>query len=126
MAGTFGRFAAAPIGPLLAARDGGLTLATTAAADLNRMARSDIAQTEGAVGVEFAVWGDDEMAAVVGIVTGSAPLDAYPGATAGGLGWNLAGGRLVINGSSAAVGLPFVGRGDTAGLLVEIGSPNRL
>jgi hypothetical protein len=126
MAETFGRFAAAPIGPLLAARDGGLTLATTAAADLNRMARSDIAQTEGTVGVEFAVWGDDEMAAVVGIVTGSAPLDAYPGATAGGLGWNLAGGRLVINGSAAAVGLPFVGRADTAGLLVEIGSPNRL
>lgn len=126
MAGTFGRFAAAPIGPLLAARDGGLTLATTAAADLNRMARSDIAQTEGTVGVEFAVWGEDEMAAVVGFVTGSAPLDAYPGATAGGLGWNLAAGRLVINGSAAAVGLPFVGRGDTAGLLVEIGSPNRL
>lgn len=126
MAGTFGRFAAAPIGPLLAARDGGLTLATTAAADLNRMARSDIAQTEGTVGVEFAVWGDDEMAAVVGIVTGSAPLDAYPGATAGGLGWNLTGGRLIINGSAAAVGLPFVGRGDTAGLLVEIGSPNRV
>lgn len=126
MAETFGRFAAAPIGPLLAARDGGLTLATTAAADLNRMARSDIAQTEGTVGVEFAVWGEDEMAAVVGIVTGSAPLDAYPGATAGGLGWNLAAGRLVINGSAAAVGLPFVGRGDTAGLLVEIGSPNRL
>jgi hypothetical protein len=90
------------------------------------MARSDISQTEGTVGVEFAVWGDDEMAAVVGIVTGSAPLDAYPGATAGGLGWNLAAGRLVINGSAAAVGLPFVGRGDTAGLLVEIGSPNRL
>lgn len=126
MAETFGRFAAAPIGPLLAARDGGLTLSTTAAADLNRMARSDIAQTEGTVGVEFAVWGDDAMAAVVGIVTGSAPLDAYPGATAGGLGWNLAGGRLIINGSAAAVGLPFVGRGDTAGLLVEIGSPNRL
>lgn len=126
MAETFGRFAAAPIGPLLAARDGGLTLATTAAADLNRMARSDIAQTEGAVGVEFAVWGDDEMVAVIGIVTGSAPLDAYPGATAGGLGWNLAGGRLIINGSAAAVGLPFVGRGDTAGLLVDIGSPNRL
>ncbi|WP_312327938.1 hypothetical protein [Stenotrophomonas sp.] len=126
MAETFGRFAAAPIGPLLAARDGGLTLATTAAADLNRMARSDIAQAEGTVGVEFAVWGDDEMAAVVGIVTGSAPLDAYPGAAAGGLGWNLAGGRLLINGSVAAVGLPLVGRGDTAGLLVEIGSPSRL
>jgi hypothetical protein len=126
MAETFGRFAAAPIGPLLAARDGGLTLATTSAADLNRMARSDIAQTEGTVGVEFAVWGEDEMAAVVGIVTSSAPLDAYPGATAGGLGWNLAAGRLMINGTAAAVGLPFVSRGDTAGLLVEIGSPNRL
>lgn len=126
MADTFGRFAALPIGPLLAARDGGLTLATTAAADLNRMARSDIAQAEGTVGVEFAVWGEDEMAAVVGIVDGAAPLDAYPGATAGGLGWNLAGGRLIISGSAAVVGLPFVGRGDTAGLLVEIGNPNRL
>lgn len=126
MADTFGRFAALPIGPLLAARDGGLTLTTTAAADLSRMARSDISQAEGTVGVEFAVWGDDDMSAVVGIVNDGAPLTAYPGGTMGGLGWNLAGGRLVLNGSSVAQGLPFVGRGDTVGLLVEIGSPNRL
>jgi hypothetical protein len=126
MADTFGRFAALPIGPLLAARDGGLTLATTAATDLNRMARSDISQTSGTVGVEFAVWGDDELSAVAGIVNGSAPLNAFPGGAAGGLGWDLAGGRLLVNGGAVAVSLPVVHRGDTVGLLVEIGSPNRV
>ena len=126
MADTFGRFAALPIGPMLAARDGGLTLTTTGPADLNRMARSDLSQSEGTVGVEFAAWGEDEMAVVVGIVSESAPLDAYPGATAGGLGWNLAAGRLIVNGSAAVVGLPFVGRGDIAGLLVEMGTPSQL
>ncbi len=67
MADTFGRFAALPIGPLLAARDGGLTLTTTEAADINRMARSDIALATGTAGVEFAVWGDDDMAAIIGL-----------------------------------------------------------
>lgn len=126
MTNTFGRFAALPIGPLLAARDGGLTLATTSAADLNRMARSDIAQSAGTVGAEFALWGEDDMSAVVGIVNGAASLAGYPGSDAGGIGWNLAGGRVIANGSAVAVGLPFVGRGDTAGVLVEIGIPNRL
>lgn len=73
MTDTFGRFAALPIGPLLAARDGGLTLATTAAADLNRCARSDFALSAGVVGVEFALWGDDDLSAVVGFVTAAAP-----------------------------------------------------
>lgn len=126
MADTFGRFAALPIGPQLAARDGGLTLATTGPADLKRMARSDMTQSAGTVGVEFALWGEDEMSAVVGIVNGAASLAGYPGSDAGGIGWNLAGGRVIANGSAVVVGLPFVGRGDTAGLLVEIGSPNRL
>lgn len=80
MTDTFGRFAALPIGPLLAARDGGLTLATTAAADLNRCARSDFALSAGVVGVEFALWGDDDLSAVVGFVTAAAPLSQAPGA----------------------------------------------
>lgn len=105
MADNFGRFAAVPIGPLLAARDGGLTLATTAEANLNRMARSDVAQSAGTVGVEFAVWGDDDVSAVIGLATAAAPLNSYPGAAAGGVGWELGTGRVLLDGAPVASGL---------------------
>ena len=49
MTDTFGRFAATPIGPLLAARDGGLTLATTGATALASHARSDFGLDAGTV-----------------------------------------------------------------------------
>jgi len=126
MADNFGRFAAVPIGPLLAARDGGLTLATTAAANINRMAKSDVAQSTGTVGVEFAVWGDDPMAAVIGVVTAEAPLNSYPGATAAGVGWELGTGRVMLNGAAVASGLPIAKHGDIAGLRVVFGTPTRL
>lgn len=126
MADNFGRFAAVPIGPLLAARDGGLTLATTAAANINRMAKSDVAQSTGTVGVEVAVWGDDPMAAVIGVVTAEAPLNSYPGATAAGVGWELGTGRVMLNGAAVASGLPIAKHGDIAGLRVVFGTPTRL
>lgn len=126
MADTFGRFAALPIGPLLAARDGGLTLATTAAADTNRCARSDFALADGLVGVEFALWGDDDLAAVVGFVTAAAALDESPGSNGDGIGWELATGRLVQGIGAIATGLPLVAHGDIVGLRVAFGSPSRL
>jgi hypothetical protein len=126
MADNFGRFAAVPIGPLLAARDGGLTLATTAAANINRMAKSDVAQSTGTVGLEVAVWGDDPMAAVIGVVTAEAPLNSYPGATAAGVGWELGTGRVMLNGAAVASGLPIAKHGDIAGLRVVFGTPTRL
>ncbi len=126
MADNFGRFAAVPIGPLLAARDGGLTLATTAAANINRMAKSDVTQSTGTVGVEVAVWGDDPMAAVIGVVTAEAPLNSYPGATAAGVGWELGTGRVMFNGAAVASGLPIAKHGDIAGLRVVFGTPTRL
>ncbi|MHC9012097.1 hypothetical protein ACYX79_10790 [Stenotrophomonas rhizophila] len=126
MADNFGRFAAVPIGPLLAARDGGLTLATTAEANLNRMARSDVAQSAGTVGVEFAVWGDDDVSAVIGLATAAAPLNSYPGAAAGGVGWELGTGRVLLDGAPVASGLPIVKHGDIVGLRVVFGTPSRL
>lgn len=126
MTDTFGRFAALPIGPLLAARDGGLTLATTAAADLNRCARSDFALSAGVVGVEFALWGDDDLSAVVGFVTAAAPLSQAPGANGEGIGWELATGRLIQGIGAIATGLPVVALGDIVGMRVSFGSPSRL
>ncbi|KOQ67111.1 hypothetical protein [Stenotrophomonas maltophilia] len=126
MTDTFGRFAALPIGPLLAARDGGLTLATTAAADLNRCARSDFALSAGVVGVEFALWGDDDLSAVVGFVTAAAPLSQAPGANGEGIGWELATGRLIQGVGAIATGLPVVALGDIVGMRVSFGSPSRL
>ncbi len=126
MADTFGRFSALPIGPLLAARDGGLTLATTAAANGARCARSDFALGSGTVGVEFAVWGDDALAAVLGFVTPSASLSQSPGSNANGIGWELATGRLLQGVGAVATGLPPVTHGDIVGLRVAFGSPSRL
>lgn len=126
MADTFGRFAALPIGPLLAARDGGLTLATTAAADLGRMARSDFALSTGTAGVEFAVWGDDVLAAMVGVVSPAAPLEAHPGASAAGIGWDLATGRVLQGNGAITSGLPAVKHGDMVGLRLNFGIPTVL
>ncbi|MCU1123525.1 hypothetical protein ABK045_20155 [Stenotrophomonas pavanii] len=126
MADTFGRFAALPIGPLLAARDGGLTLATTDAADLNRMARSDVSQSAGTVGVEFALWGEDDLVAVVGLVNEGASLAGYPGADNNGLGWNLATGWVMRNGAPLTTGLPAVAKGDMVGVEVVIGDTSRV
>jgi len=121
MAETFGRFAAVPIGPLLAARDSGLALATTGAANINRAARSDVVRDSGTAGVEFAVWGDDDMAAVVGAVNASASLSAVLGG-AGSIGWNLAVGSLRINGTTVKTGLATVAKGDMVGVLVIFGA----
>lgn len=126
MADTFGRFAALPIGPLLAARDGGLTLATTAAAEIHHMARSDLALDHGTFGAEFAVWGDDPMAAVVGVATAGASLTTFPGGDAAGIGWNLGAGTVLFNGGPVAAGLPVLAKGEIAGVLVEVGAPTRL
>lgn len=123
MSETFGRFAAVPIGPALSARDSGLTLATTAAADINRTARSDIPQDDGTVGVEFAVWGDDALQAVVGVVNASASLATVLG-SAGGIGWNLGAGTLRVGGATVASGLPLVLKGDMVGVQLVIGTPN--
>lgn len=121
MAETFGRFAAVPIGPLLAARDSGLALATTGAANINRAARSDVVRDSGTAGVEFAVWGDDDMAAVVGAVNASASLSAVLGG-AGSIGWNLAVGSLRINGTTVKTGLAAAAKGDMVGVLVIFGA----
>ncbi len=126
MADTFGRFGALPIGMLLAARDGGLTLATTAAADLSRMARSDVSVDSGTAGVEFAVWGEDDLAAVVGLVSAAASFATFPGGDGAGLGWNLAARTLVTNGGQVATGMPAVAKGDIVGVSVAVGSPNRV
>jgi hypothetical protein len=126
MVDTFGRFAALPIGPLLAAREGGLTLATTGPADIYRHARSDIALESGRAGVEFAVWGEDDMAAMVGLVEDGAPLAHFPGGTGEGIGWDIASGRVMQYGGPVATGLPAAGHGDIVGLRIDFGAPSRL
>lgn len=121
---TFARFAAAPIGPLLAARDSGLTLATTAAADINRTARSDLSHAAGTRGAEIAIDGDDALVAVFGLVNAVAPLNAYVGADANGIGWSLHTGEILVNGVVVASGLPLVAKGDMVGVRVEMGAPH--
>lgn len=126
MADTFGRFAAVPIGPLLSARDSGLTLATTGSATTDRTARSDVPVDGGTFGVEFAAWGDDDLLALVGAVNASASLSARVGGQAGGIGWNLATGNLLAGGQTIASGLPAVEKGDIVGVLVELAASRRI
>jgi hypothetical protein len=56
----------------------------------------------------------------------AAPLTTYPGANGGGVGWELATGRVLQNGGAVAAGLPMVAHGDIVGVLIEFGAPNRL
>lgn len=126
MTDTFGRFAALPIGPALAARDGGLTLSTTAATPLASHARSNFSLDAGTVGVEFAVWGDDAISALVGFATAAAPLNKSLGADLWSIGWDLASGRLLQAGGAIATGLPAVAHGDIVGLQVVFGTPRRI
>ncbi|MCO7470506.1 hypothetical protein NJG16_10555 [Stenotrophomonas maltophilia] len=126
MTDTFGRFAATPIGPLLAARDGGLTLATTGATAPASHARSDFSLDAGTVGVEFAAWGDDTMSALVGFATASAALNKALGAEVASIGWDLGAGRLLQAGGGIATGLPVVAHGDIVGLQVVFGTPRQL
>ncbi|WP_295573911.1 hypothetical protein [uncultured Stenotrophomonas sp.] len=126
MTDTFGRFAATPIGPLLAARDGGLTLATTGAAALASHARSDFSLNAGTVGVEFAVWGDDAVTALVGFATAAAALNKTLGVDLASIGWDLAAGRLLQAGGAIATDLPAVVHGDIVGLQVVLGAPRQI
>lgn len=121
---TYARFAAAPIGAQLAARDSGLTLTTTAISTISRAARSDIGITAGTAGAEFVFWGDDVLSAVIGILSATASLGTYVGGDATGIGWRLATGEVVVGGAVVASGLPAVAKGDTVGVRVTVGSPN--
>ncbi|HHA2585050.1 TPA: hypothetical protein ACOEOC_000467 [Stenotrophomonas maltophilia] len=126
MTDTFGRFAATPIGPLLAARDGGLTLATTGATALASHARSDFSLNAGTVGVEFAVWGDDAVTALVGFATAAAALNKALGVDLASIGWDLAAGRLLQAGGAIATDLPAVVHGDIVGLQVVLGAQRQI
>lgn len=124
MSANYARFAITPIGSLLAARDGGLTLTTTAPASLARQARSDVGRDSGLVGAEFSFWGDDDLVAVIGLSNGSEPLDSQVGAAGAGIGWRLHSGEVIVNGIVLSAGLPVVKKGQIVGMRVQIGTPN--
>ncbi|PJL54997.1 hypothetical protein B9Y60_06950 [Stenotrophomonas maltophilia] len=126
MTDTFGRFGATPIGPMLAARDGGLTLATTGATAPASHARSDFSLDAGTVGVEFAVWGDDPVAAIVGFATAASAMSKALGAELTSIGWDLGSGRLLQAGGAIETDLPAVGHGDIVGLQVVFSIPRQL
>jgi len=116
---TFARFAATPIGPGLAARDGGLTLTTLGQVNTVRMARSDIANTAGACGVEFVAWGDDPQSAIVGVCTSAAALTSRLGSVNSGIGWDLDAGTIKRGNSTLKSGLPAVGKQQIVGIALD-------
>jgi len=119
MSTTFARFAASPIGPQLAARDGGLTLTTLGQVNSTRMARSDIANTSGTCGVEFVAWGDDPQSAIVGVCTSAAALTSRLGSVNSGLGWDLAAGTVKRGNTTLKSGLPAVGKQQIVGIRLD-------
>lgn len=116
---TFARFAASPIGVGLLVDDGGLSLATSGPTSLQHAARSDVAQSVGAHGCEVVLWGEDDAQATLGVVIATASVDAEVG-NAGGVGWRLHTGQVVVNGAVVASGLPLVKKGEIAGVRVSL------
>lgn len=116
---TFARFAASPIGVGLLVEDGGLSLATSGPTSLQHAARSDVAQSVGAHGCEVVLWGEDDAQATLGVVIATASVDAEVG-NAGGVGWRLHTGQVVVNGAVVASGLPLVKKGEIAGVRVSL------
>ena len=124
MARAFARFAAAPIGPSMAVRDGGQALVTTAnGIDGNRNARSNVGHSTGLRGVEFALWGEAALFADVGVVLAGASSTAPVGLI--GIAWALHIGQIYVNGASVASGLPAVAKGEIVGIALQLdgGSP---
>jgi len=120
---SYARFAASPIGPLLLASDGGLTLTTdTDGADLQRTAVGTVAQTAGTHGAEFTFWGDADLQAVIGVVQSGASLSKMVGGDAAGIGWRLDTGRVYVGNSIVASGLAAVAKGDTVGVRLLLDS----
>jgi len=121
----YARFASLPIGPLLVAGDGGLTLTTdTDGANLDRTAISDVAHAAGTHGAEFTFWGDADLLAAVGLVQPAASLSAMVGGAALGVGWRLATGEVFAGGAVVASGLPAVAKGGTVGVRVLLDGAN--
>lgn len=119
----YARFASLPIGPMLLASDGGLTLTTdTDGASLARSARSDVGHNAGTHGAEFTFWGDADLLAAVGIAQPGASLSAMVGGDAAGVGWRLDTGQVFVGNSAVASGLPVVAKGDTVGVRVLLGA----
>lgn len=119
MAHTYGRFTNNPIATVLFAEDGGLSLASNAASTLSSKARSDVSHTAGEAGVEFTFWGEDPLQATIGICTATAALTTEVGA-AGGIGWRLHSGQILLGGAVVASGLPAVAKGEVVGALVQL------
>ncbi|MEF2154645.1 hypothetical protein V3390_00085 [Luteimonas sp. FXH3W] len=117
----YGKFAAAPIGAGLVARDGGVTLATNAdGIGLNRVARSDVSVTTGVRGAGFAFWGDASLVAAVGIIQTGGSLTAVLGSAADSIGWRVDAGVVTQGNSTLRSGLPLVVKGDTVGIRINI------
>lgn len=122
---TFGMWSSSPLGAGLSVGAGGVTMSAAAALPVARLARSNIAHDEGTHGVEFCFWGDDPLAASIGVVMPTAPLSAEVG-YAGGVGWRLQSGEVIANGNVLTTGLPVPAKGSTVGLVVSVGSPSRI
>lgn len=106
MAREYDRFASTPIGPGLAAGDGGLTLTTLSAGlSVQRTARGNVAHDGGSHGVEFVFWGDDPLIAAIGLVQASASLSVHVGGDIGSVGWRFDTGRISLDGVQQAIGL---------------------
>lgn len=113
----YARFASIPIGPSLAATDGGLTL-TTLSAGLNvqRTARANVPHSSGSRGVEFVFWGDDPLIAAIGLVQASASLSMFAGGDSGSVGWRFDTGRVSLDGVQQVLGLTAPSKGQVVGV----------
>jgi len=115
----YARFAAAPIGPAMAARDGGQTVVTTAdGINGSRNARSDVGHSTGVRGAEFTLWGDAAVFGDIGVVPAGAAYNSAVGNA--GVAWALHDGQVWVNGVQVAAGLPAIAKGDIVGVAIDL------
>ncbi len=128
MSRTYARFAATPIGPNLAARDGGLTLTTTVASSSMQSARTDVAMDSGTHGFECVFWGDNALTAGMGFCLEGHSMSVHPGGDNTSVGWVFTGSlnEIRINGTAVDGGedMPAPVKGDILGVRLTIGAPN--
>lgn len=115
----FAIFDQAALGPNLDIRQSGEVLGIIGTGlNTNRTARGNIAVTGGVRTFEQIVWGEDDMEAVVGVVTADASL-SLPVGSAGGVGYDLASGDIRVDGSTVATVDP-VAKGSVVGVRLDL------
>lgn len=121
----YASFDPAAVGPALELERSNAVLTYTGSTVLASTARATDGKSSGIWYAEAMVWGDADLSAIVGLVTANASLSQYVGQDAHGIGYRLADGKVLNNGSVIAT-LGTAAKGQVVGLLVDVDAQSLL